>query len=477
MTPDLASYVTALPEIVLAAGALVLLMVGAFGGERVVPVVSYLAVALIAVVAVLLVAVPPDAVQFSGAFTLDPFARLLKLVVLVGSGVAIVMAYGFARTHKFDRFEYPVLIVIATLGMMLMISASDLIAVYLGLEMQSLALYVVAAINRDSVKSTEAGLKYFVLGILSSGMLLYGASLIYGFTGQTTFAGIADALQTQPRSLGLLFGLVFLITGFAFKVSAVPFHMWTPDVYEGAPTPVTAFFASAPKVAAMALFVRAMVSPFAPVTHDWQQIITFISIASMVLGALAAIGQSIIKRLMAYSSIGHMGYALVGLAAGSEAGVRGVIIYLLIYVTMTVGTFACILAMSRGGQSLEKIQDLAGISRTNPVLAFMFAMLMFSLAGIPPLAGFFAKFYVFLAAIQAGLYLLAVIGVLASVVGAYYYLRIVKIIYFDEPAGGFEPMPVELRVVLGVSGGLIILFVFIAGQVGTIAQVAAKTFF
>jgi len=277
--------------------------------------------------------------------------------------------------------------------------------------------------------------------------------------------------------LGLLFGLVFLITGFAFKVSAVPFHMWTPDVYEGAPTPVTAFFASAPKVAAMALFVRAMVSPFAAVTHDWQQIITFISIASMVLGAFAAIGQSNIKRLMAYSSIGHMGYALVGLAAGSEAGVRGVIIYLLIYVTMTVGTFACILAMSRGGQSLEKIQDLAGISRTNPVLAFMFAMLMFSLAGIPPLAGFFAKFYVFLAAIQAGLYLLAVIGVLASVVGAYYYLRIVKIIYFDEPAGGFEPMPVELRVVLGVSGGLIILFVFIAGQVGTIAQVAAKTFF
>jgi NADH-quinone oxidoreductase subunit N len=477
MTPDLASYVTALPEIVLAAGALVLLMVGAFGGERVVPVVSYLAVALIAVVAVLLVAVPPDAVQFSGAFTLDPFARLLKLVVLVGSGVAIVMAYGFARTHKFDRFEYPVLIVIATLGMMLMISASDLIAVYLGLEMQSLALYVVAAINRDSVKSTEAGLKYFVLGILSSGMLLYGASLIYGFTGQTTFAGIADALQTQPRSLGLLFGLVFLITGFAFKVSAVPFHMWTPDVYEGAPTPVTAFFASAPKVAAMALFVRAMVSPFAAVTHDWQQIITFISIASMVLGAFAAIGQSNIKRLMAYSSIGHMGYALVGLAAGSEAGVRGVIIYLLIYVTMTVGTFACILAMSRGGQSLEKIQDLAGISRTNQVLAFMFAMLMFSLDVITPLAGFFAKFYVFLAAIQAGLYLLAVIGVLASVVGAYYYLRIVKIIYFDEPAGGFEPMPVELRVVLGVSGGLIILFVFIAGQVGTIAQVAAKTFF
>jgi NADH-quinone oxidoreductase subunit N len=477
MMPNLASYMTALPEIVMAAGALALLMVGAFGGERAIPVVSYLAVALIAVAALLLIATPEDSVQFSGAFSLDPFARLLKLVVLIGSGVAIVMAYGFARTHKFERFEYPVLIVIATLGMMLMISASDLIAVYLGLEMQSLALYVLAAINRDSVKSTEAGLKYFVLGILSSGMLLYGASLIYGFTGQTTFAGIADALQAQPRSLGLLFGLVFLITGFAFKVSAVPFHMWTPDVYEGAPTPVTAFFASAPKVAAMALFIRAMVSPFPAITHDWQQIITFISIASMVLGAFAAIGQSNFKRLMAYSSIGHMGYALVGLAAGNEAGVQGVIIYLLIYVTMTLGTFACILAMTRGGQTLEKIQDLAGISRTNPVLAFMFAMLMFSLAGIPPLAGFFAKFYVFLAAIQAGLYPLAVIGVLASVVGAYYYLRIIKIMYFDEPAGGFEPMRLELRVILGISGGLIILFVFIAGQVGTIAQVAAKTFF
>jgi NADH-quinone oxidoreductase subunit N len=316
-----------------------------------------------------------------------------------------------------------------------------------------------------------------VLGALSSGMLLYGASLIYGFTGQTTFGGIAGVLTGQHSMLGLTFGLVFLIAGIAFKVSAVPFHMWTPDVYEGAPTPVTAFLAAAPKVAAMALFVRVMVGPFAAVIHDWQQIITFISIASMVLGSFAAIGQHNIKRLMAYSSIGHMGYALVGLGAGSQAGVQGVIIYLLIYLAMTLGTFACILSMRRAGGAVEEISDLAGLAKTKPIMAFFLAMLMFSLAGIPPLAGFFAKFYVFLAAIQAGLYPLAVIGVLASVVGAYYYLRIIKVMYFDEPAGEFVPMAVELRVVLGISGAFILLFAFIAGQVGGVAEVAAKTFF
>jgi NADH-quinone oxidoreductase subunit N len=360
--------------------------------------------------------------------------------------------------------------------MLMMISANDLIALYLGLEMQSLALYVIAAINRDSVKSTEAGLKYFVLGALSSGMLLYGASLIYGFTGQTTFAGIAAAVGDHA-SLGLVFGLVFLIAGLAFKVSAVPFHMWTPDVYEGSPTPVTAFLAAAPKMAAMALFVRAMVAPFPGIVHDWQQIIAFVAIASMALGAFAAIGQRNIKRLMAYSSIGHMGYALVGLAAGNQAGVQGVVIYLVIYLAMTLGAFAVILAMRRSTGMVEEISDLAGLSRTNPVLAFMFAMLLFSLAGIPPLAGFFAKFYVFLAAVQAGLYPLAVIGVLASVVGAYYYLRIVKIMYFDEPAEKFAPMTLELRAVLAVSGAFTLLYVFFAGPVGGIAEVAAKTFF
>ena len=470
------SFLTVLPEIILAVGALALLMVGVFGGTRIVTLVTFLAVALLAVALLVVVFVPADGVIFNGAFVLDPFARLMKILVLIGSGVAIIMSVGFARAQKFERFEYPVLIVIATLGMMLMISANDLIAVYLGLELQSLALYVVAAINRDSVRSTEAGLKYFVLGALSSGMLLYGASLVYGFTGQTTFAGIAAALQ-GGAPIGLIFGLVFLIAGFAFKVSAVPFHMWTPDVYEGAPTPVTAFFAAAPKVAAMALFIRAMVGPFAAVTHEWQQVISFIAILSMVLGAFAAIGQTNIKRLMAYSSIGNMGFALVGLASGTQAGVQGVIIYLLIYMAMTLGTFACILAMRRGETMVEDIEDLAGLSRTNPVMAFMLAMLLFSLAGIPPLAGFFAKFYVFLAAIESGLYVLAVIGVLASVVGAYYYVRIVKIMYFDEPAGGFAPMATELKAVLGVSGAFILFFIFIAGQIGTAADLAAKTFF
>jgi NADH-quinone oxidoreductase subunit N len=452
-------------------------MIGVFGGERATSTVTFLSVVLIVVAGVVLVAGPAEGTTFNGAFVLDPFARFMKVLALIGSGVAIVMSVGYARAQKFERFEYPVLIVIATLGMLMMISASDLIALYLGLELQSLSLYVVAAINRDSVRSTEAGLKYFVLGALSSGMLLYGASLAYGFTGQTSFSGIAAALQAGPASLGLIFGLVFVIAGLAFKISAVPFHMWTPDVYEGAPTPVTAFFAAAPKVAAMALIVRVVASPFGPITADWQQIVTFISIASMVLGAFAAIGQRNIKRLMAYSSIGHMGYALVGLAAGTQAGVQGVVLYLLIYMAMTLGAFACILAMRRSEGMVEDISDLAGLSKTHPTMAFMLAMILFSLAGIPPLAGFFAKFYVFLAAIESGLYGLAVIGVLASVVGAYYYLRIVKIMYFDEPAASFQPMATELRVVLGVSGAFVLLFVFIAGQIGGAAELAAKTFF
>jgi NADH-quinone oxidoreductase subunit N len=480
MPTDISSFATflpAMPEIVLAVGALVLLTIGAVWGERSTPIVTGLSVALIVVAAIALVLVPLQGAAFNGAFVLDPFARLMKILALIGSGVCIVMSTHYMRAAKIERFEYPVLIVIATLGMMMMISASDLIALYLGLELQSLALYVIAAINRDSLRSTEAGLKYFVLGALSSGMLLYGSSLIYGFTGQTSFAGIAAAIHGHPASIGLIFGLVFLIAGLAFKVSAVPFHMWTPDVYEGAPTPVTAFFSAAPKVAAMALFVRAVVTPFAPIAADWQQIIAFIAIASMVLGAFAAIGQRNIKRLMAYSSIGHMGYALVGLAAGNRAGVQGVIIYLLIYLAMNLGTFACILAMRRTSGPVEDIADLAGLAKTNPMMAFMLAMLLFSLAGIPPLAGFFAKFYVFLAAIHAGLYVLAVIGVLASVVGAYYYLRIIKLMYFDEPVGKFEPMATELRVVLGVSGAFVLLFVFIAGQIGGAAELAAKTFF
>jgi NADH-quinone oxidoreductase subunit N len=339
----------------------------------------------------------------------------------------------------------------------------------------SLALYVVAASNRDSVKSTEAGLKYFVLGALSSGMLLYGCSLIYGFTGTVSFAGIAKA--SAHGGVGLVFGLVFLFAGLCFKVSAVPFHMWTPDVYEGAPTPVTAFFAAAPKIAAIAIFVRVATTAFPGIVPQWQQIVVFVAIASMALGAFAAIGQSNIKRLLAYSSIGHMGFALVGLAAGTAEGVQGVLIYMAIYLAMTLGTFCVVLSMRRAGGAVENISDLAGLARTHPALAFFLGLLMFSLAGIPPLAGFFAKYYVFLAAINAGLYALAVIGVLASVVGAYYYLLIVKTMYFDEPAQGFVPMPGELKAVLGVSGLFTLLFFVYPAPLLNAAIVAAKSLF
>ena len=434
----LASLHLSTPELILAVGALVLLMIGVFSGEKSTGMVTGLAVGVLIVAGTWLVLKTGDGQAYNGAFISDPFAKFMKLLALIGSVVALVMSAGQARTAGIDRFEYPVLIVLSTLGMLLMISANDLMSLYISLELQSLALYVVAAINRDSLRSTEAGLKYFVLGALSSGMLLYGMSLVYGFTGHTGFQEIATALTAEGRSLGLVFGLVFVLAGIAFKISAVPFHMWTPDVYEGAPTPVTAFFAAAPKVAAMAMLVRIVTIAFEPIVHDWQQIVVFISIASMLLGSFAAIGQTNIKRLMAYSSIGHMGYALVGLAAGSVAGVQGVVLYMLIYMVMTLGTFACIMAMRRKeGLHVEQISDLAGLSQTNPFMATVLTILMFSLAGIPPLAGFFAKYFVFVAAIEAGLYALSIIGVLASVVGAYYYLRVIKLMWFDEPKGEF----------------------------------------
>jgi NADH-quinone oxidoreductase subunit N len=466
----------ALPEILLAVGAMVLLMLGVFGSARATGIVNALAVVLLIVAAVMVASMPGERnVGFGGSFVVDGFARFLKILALVGSAVAILMSLEFLNKLQERRFEYAVLIMLASVGMLVMISAGDLIALYLGLELMSLPLYVVAAIDRDSVRSTEAGLKYFVLGALSSGMLLYGCSLIYGFTGTVNFVGIAKA--SAEGGIGLTFGIVFLFAGLCFKVSAVPFHMWTPDVYEGAPTPVTAFFASAPKVAAIALFVRAAITAFPGVVVQWQQILVFVSIASMVLGAFAAIGQKNIKRLMAYSSIGHMGFALIGLAAGTSEGVQGVLVYIAIYLAMTLGTFACILAMRRTSGSVEQIADLAGLARTNPAMAFFLAMLLFSLAGIPPLAGFFAKFYVFLAAIKAGLYALAVIGVLASVVGAYYYLLIVKIMYFDEPAPAFAPMRGELKAVLAISGLFVLLFFVYPGPIVDAAAAAAKSLF
>jgi NADH-quinone oxidoreductase subunit N len=468
--------IPALPEIVLAVGAMALLMLGAFRGERSAGAINWLAILLLVAAGAVVVWLPGEKLStFGGSFIVDSFARFLKLLALTGSATAILMSTTYLKVERQERFEYAILIVLSATGMLMLISAADLIALYLGLELMSLALYVVAAINRDSVKSSEAGLKYFVLGALSSGMLLYGASLIYGFTGTVSFAGIAKA--AGGGGIGLVFGLVFLFAGFCFKISAVPFHMWTPDVYEGAPTPITAFFAAAPKVAGIAVFVRTTIVAFPEITLQWRQIVVFVAIASMALGAFAAIGQRNIKRLMAYSSIGHMGFALVGLAAGTAEGVQGVLVYMAIYVAMTLGTFACILAMRRDGAMVEEITDLAGLARTNPALAFFLAMLLFSLAGIPPLAGFFAKFYVFLAAIKAGLFALAVLGVLASVVGAYYYLAIIKLIYFDEPAKGFAPMPAELKAVLGVTGLFNLLFFVYPGPLVEAATAAAKSLF
>lgn len=477
MTEQL-NLVAMLPELSLAVGAMALLMVGAFSRPERGELVLMLAVGVLALAGVFVAMGEGTETLFSGSFIVDPYARMLKLMALVGAAVALIMSVNFWRhTDGGVKFEYPVLALLATTGMLMMISAYDLIALYVGLELQSLALYVVAAFKRDSARSSEAGLKYFVLGALSSGMLLYGASLIYGFTGTTEFSQIASAVQPSGANLGLIFGLVFLLAGFAFKISAVPFHMWTPDVYEGAPTPVTAFFSAAPKIAAMALFVRVVVSAFPALTMEWQQIVIFLAIASMALGSFAAIGQHNIKRLMAYSSIGHMGYALVGLAAGTAEGVQGVIVYLAIYLVMTLGTFACILALRRDGKMVEEISQLSGLSRTSPAMALMLAVLLFSLAGIPPLAGFFAKFYVFLAAIESGLYVLAVIGVLLSVVGAFYYLRIVKIMYFDEPVERFEPMPGTLAAVLGASGLLILFFFVYPAPLVATAGVAAKSLF
>jgi NADH-quinone oxidoreductase subunit N len=473
-----ADAAAALPEIVLAILAMALLMYGVFAKRDVSGHITYGAIGALAIVAVLVIWSGSDTkTALGGAFVSDAFARLMKVLALFGSAVAIVLSVHFMKRSNTLRFEYPILIMLAATGMMLMISANDLIALYMGLELQSLALYVVAAIDRDNAKSSEAGLKYFVLGALSSGMLLYGASMVYGFTGATSFPQIAAALQAQGAGLGLVVGLVFIISGLAFKVSAVPFHMWTPDVYEGAPTPVTAFFAAAPKVAAMALFIRVLIDSFQPVTADWQQVLSIIAAASMVLGAFAAIGQNNIKRLLAYSSIGHMGYALVGLAAGTAEGVQGVILYMAIYLFTTLGAFACVIAMKRKGLQVEDISSLAGLGRSNRGLAFVLAMLMFSLAGIPPLAGFFGKYFVFLAAIQAGLVTLAIIGVVASVIGAYYYLRIVKIMYFDEPAEAFDAMDSEVKIVAYAAAAFTLLFLLYPGPLVSLAANAAQSLY
>jgi len=474
-----ASLAPIYPELALAVGALALLMLGVFSKREAAATVTGIAIGLLIAVGLLIVLQPNEGALFAGGFVADSFGRFMKTLVLAGSAFALVLSVSGAAEHGLNKFEYPVLVILATLGMMLMISASDLMTLYLGLELQSLALYVVAAFKRESGRATEAGLKYFVLGALSSGMLLYGASLVYGFTGHTELAAIASvAASEEGRSIGLIFGLVFLLAGIAFKISAVPFHMWTPDVYEGAPTPVTAFFASAPKVAAMAMLIRVIFEAFSPITQDWQQIVIFLSIASMVLAAFAAIGQRSLKRLLAYSSIGHVGFALVGLSAGTAGGVEGVAIYMAIYLVMTVGTFACLLALRNEDGYVQDISDLAGLAQNRPFIAAMMALFMFSLIGLPPLAGFFAKWHVFLAAVEARLFVLAVIGVLASAVSAFYYLRIIKVMYFDEPTQSFVTPPGELRFVIALTGFLVLSYYFtVGGPLAELANAATASLF
>ena len=481
MTDLLPELTLILPELVLVCGGMALLMVGAFAGDR-----SYHSVSWVSVLVILGAGVAASATTelrttlFGDQFVVDAFGHFMKWLVFIGSALAIVMSFGYNRREQIGRPEYPILIVFATLGMSMMISANDLISLYVGLELQSLALYVIAAFRRDSTRSSEAGLKYFVLGALSSGMLLYGCSMVYGFAGSTgfeTLAALFSRAEAAPE-IGVIVGLVFVIAGLAFKISAVPFHMWTPDVYQGAPTPVTAFFAIAPKIAAMALFVRVLVGPFFDLFQQWQQIVVFIAILSMILGAFAAIWQTNIKRLLAYSSIGHVGFALVGLAAGSTDGVRGIAIYMAVYLVMTAGTFCCVLAMRQNGRMVEDLTDLAGLSRNAPLMALALAIFMFSMAGIPPLAGFFSKLYVFLAAVDAGLYTLAVIGVLTSVVAAFYYLRIVKIMYFDEPAEAFDkPMGRSLAAIVAVSSVLVVAFIAFQTPIVRAAEVAAAVLF
>ena len=471
------NWTLALPEVVLACLGMAILIAGVLQKQESFVICSMATIGAF-LIAGLLVVMGAPGIGYHGLFTSDSFSGFIKLLLLVASSLAVVGSLDYNAHANLRRFEFPVLILFGTIGMMLMASASNLMTLYVGLELQSLSIYVLAAFARDELRSSEAGLKYFVLGSLASGLLLYGISLVYGFSGSMAFDKLTAALH-DPAAVppGLIVGIVFVVAGLAFKVSAVPFHMWTPDVYEGAPTPVTLLMGTAPKVAAMALLVRALATPFGHLLVEWQQLIVLVSIASMILGSLAAIGQRSIKRLMAYSSIGHMGYVLIGLAAGTPVGIRGVLIYLVTYVFMNAGTFACILSMRRRGVVLEKISDLGGLAKTDPVMAMWLAIFMFSMAGIPPFSGFWGKYFIFTAAVQSGLWALAVIGVLTSVIGAFYYIRIIKVMYFDAAEEAFDARPGSLSVLAGVSGLFTTLFFVVPAPIVGAAEAAAKVLF
>ncbi len=467
----------ALPEIFMAIAAMVLLMLGVFRSKDSTALVAWLVLGVLAVAGVLVLRGPDAGVTFNGLFVVNGFTSFAKILTLIGAAISLLMINTWAHNVRMACFEMPLIVLFAVLGMMMMLSANDLISLYMGLELQSLSLYVLAAIQRENQRATEAGVKYFVLGALASGLLLYGSSLIYGFSGTTSFDGIATAMQGGLGSVGVVIGIVFVVAGLAFKVSAVPFHMWTPDVYEGAPTPVTAFFAVAPKIASLCLFLRVLVGPFEPMIEQWQQVVILIAILSMLWGAVAAIAQTNIKRLMAYSSIGHVGYALIGLVVGNAEGARGLLFYLVIYLFMNVGTFAAILSMRVKGEYVEEISDLSGLAKTRPGMALALGALMFSMAGIPPLAGFLGKFYIFVAAVNAGFVPLAIIGVLASVIGAFYYLRIVKVMYFDDPAEAFDRPDFIPGAIFAISAVLMVVYFVVPAPLVHDAEAAARTLF
>jgi NADH-quinone oxidoreductase subunit N len=471
------NWTVALPEIVLACVGLAILIFGVLRKQdSTLPCTMFTLGGFL--IAGLLVLTRTSGFGFHGQFVADSFSAFNQILIISGAALSTILALDWNRSQGIARFEFPVLMLFATVGMMIMAGASNLMTLYLGLELHSLALYVLAAFARDDLRSSEAGLKYFVLSGLASGLLLYGISLVYGFSGTMDLATLHQLLlKPDGATAGLVVGIVFVLVGLAFKVSAVPFHMWTPDVYEGAPTPVTVFFSTAPKVAAMALLLRVMGTSFASLVGAWQLLVVIVSIASMLLGAVAAIGQTNIKRMMAYSSIGHMGYALIGLAVDSAAGVRGTLVYMVIYVFMTAGAFGCILAMRRKGKAVEQISDLAGLAANDPILALAMAVFMFSLAGIPLMSGFFAKLYIFLASVQAGLWTLAIIGVLTSVVGAFYYIRVVKVMYFDAPAERFDPRPASLSFVVAVTGLFTGFFFLFPAPIVAAAQAAAGVLF
>ena len=465
-------FLTLLPEIIIFLGACSLLILGLF--VKKINVINNVSILLI-IIAISLIVLQPVQSILQNSFIVDEFSKVFKIMILIGSFTCLVMFNSSKDDLNINIYEFPILILFSSIGMLIMVSSNDLLSMFVGLELQSLSLYVLASLNRNSLLSSEAGIKYFILGALSSGLLLFGISYIYGFTGNTNFNLIA--VNYNSESLGLLIGIVFVCAGLAFKVSAVPFHMWTPDVYQGAPTPITGFFALAPKIAAMGLLVRFLFNSFGEIYSDWQQIIIFISIASMVLAAFAAIAQTNIKRLMAYSSIGHIGYALIGIACVSNEGLRSLLVYLMIYLVMNIAVFSFILSMKRKDEYFENISDLSGLYKNHPFASVMISLTMFSLAGIPPLAGFFGKFYIFMSAIESNMFALSIIGVLASVVGAFYYLRIVKIIYFDEPQEKFDGLSIRsLSLLFYPSSILITLFCIYPSPVINIANYTIRSF-